>query len=469
MRVSLAGLAAIAGLLACAALPRGEVPGTPNAGGPASPFAGLRIPFPGPPACRLQPLGPIAASVYSLPSTLFDHAEAERFLAAVRRQAPARELLVLADPVQRQALAATAAPLGVHLLDTAERVLSPWPRDPLSFLTCGPGKLHLLVRPNLQPTREDDAVMGPLLVSSLPPGLRASWGEPRWSLAPFPFHNGQQLPAEEAIWISLHTLEPHILALLGLERVPVETFATDEGIDRYLEAARRAAAELETVYGAPVRFAHALPEEGTTAERSAAMERIGGGAGFDLDSLLTLLPAAGEAPPTALVGDLGLGAALLEAAGSEIEAFARGYGLVPTALAARLAAVQRSGRAAGLQGFLDLVAERLGSAEGFRVVRLPLLLVPAELLVGREDLLSEGHFLVGWNNAVLERRPEGLHAEGFASFLPAGDEAAIRAFAAAGAELTLLPPLVESVLRNGGYRCASNHVYELPVPRRPGA
>jgi hypothetical protein len=42
--------------------------------------------------------------------------------------------------------------------------------------------------------------------------------------------------------------------------------------------------------------------------------------------------------------------------------------------------------------------------------------------------------------------------------MTSGDAAARGAFAAAGARLDLVPPLVRSIILNGGYRCASAHV-----------
>jgi len=42
--------------------------------------------------------------------------------------------------------------------------------------------------------------------------------------------------------------------------------------------------------------------------------------------------------------------------------------------------------------------------------------------------------------------------------LDSADDAIVERFHAAGVELQLLPPLVRSVILNGGYRCASNNV-----------
>ena len=52
-----------------------------------------------------------------------------------------------------------------------------------------------------------------------------------------PFHNGRGVAARDSAWVTLHTLEPRALPLLGLSRVPVERFGTAAGIDRYVGAA----------------------------------------------------------------------------------------------------------------------------------------------------------------------------------------------------------------------------------------
>jgi hypothetical protein len=408
---------------------------------------------------------PLAASVYSLPSFFFAAGTAEAFLSAVRKAAPRRTLLVLTDLPLHRALAARARALDVHLLESYGRPYSPWPRDPFSFVRTPAGGLLVLVRPNLQPGREEDAHLGAELIQNLPAAIDRAWGAPAWGTAPVPFHNGQILPAGGAAWITLHTLEPRILALLGVDRVPVESFATAAGIDRYVAAAHQAAGELAALWGRPVRFAHPLPEPGRPlAESAALMRRLGGGAGYDLDSLVTLLPAAGKKPPVALVADSAAGRALLaRLPAAERSALRTGYDLAPDgdALAAALAAAQGTPRAAALAGFLDAVAGHLAASGGFQVTRLPLLRVPYALLRDRGGLPETGpdaEFLLTWNNVVVETRGGTVRAEGFGSLLPAGDRAARDVFTAAGAHLDLLPPLVRSVVLNGGYRCASSHV-----------
>jgi hypothetical protein len=409
--------------------------------------------------------GRLAASVYSLPSFFFDLPAADAFLSAVRAAAPERTLVVLTDSPLREGLAGRAAALHLHLLDTYGRAYSPWPRDPFTLVHSSAGAggaVRVLVRPNLQPGREEDLNLGPELVRGLPAALDRAWGKPTWSATPMPFHNGQVLLTPAAAWMTLHALEPRILQLLGLGRVPVESFATAAGIDRYLAAAGRAAGELATLYGRPVRFVHPLPETGELAARSDLLRRIGGGAGYDLDSIVTFVPVrpkgktAGKADRlAALVADVAAGRDLLaRATAADLEALRRGYGLEPAG--ARLAAAQATPAVDSLAAFLDLAARHLAS-QGMEVRRLPVLTVPVALLRERTGL-SHPSFLLTWNNVVVESPPAGVRAEGFSSLLPAGDRAARDAFGALGVHLDLFPPLVRSVVLNGGYRCASNHL-----------
>jgi hypothetical protein len=398
---------------------------------------------------------PLTASVYSLPSFFFDPATAGAFLSAVRKAAPERELIVLTDLPLRRALEPRAGALRLRLIDTYGRAYSPWPRDPFSLVRGPKGGVVVLSRPNLQRGREEDASMGSELIQGLPEDLDKAWGGVTWTEAPVPFHNGQILPAGDATWVSVHTLEPRILALLGVSRIPVETFGHKTGLQRYVDAARKAAKEMQNLWGRPVRFVHPLPSTTSLTEGREHVRRLGGGAGYDLDSLVTFLPGA---PGTALVADLTAGHELLaKLPAAEWTALRDGWSLAPSdqGLASALTAAQETPRAEALDRFLDLTAHHL-QREGFRVRRLPLLQVPFSLL--RDPGGLEGDFLLTWNNVVAETRGGVLRAEGFSSLLPSGDRAAIEAFAAAGARLDLFPPLVRSVVLNGGYRCASNHV-----------
>ena len=406
--------------------------------------------------------GRIDTSVYSFASIYFTAAEASALLAGVRGRDPQRTLLAFVDFEMAGALRAAAAEHGVHLLPTFDRDYSPWPRDPLSFARTAAGAVELVARPNLQRGREGDAWLAAELVQNLPDELDRAWGTVRWRVAPVPFHNGQVLLTEEAAWVSLHTLEPIVLGRLGLERVPVADLATPAGAARYAAAAREAAAELAAFYGRPVRLVHPLPVT-ATPELPHLLAGLGGGAGFDLDSYLTLLPRR-EGRPQALVGDVTAGLSLLgRLSPADATAFARGHGLALEGeeAAAALRKAQESRRASRLDGYLDLTAAHL-AAEGWQVRRLPLLLVPVALLADRGEL-GHADFVLGWNNVVVEIRDGRALAEGFSSLLRAGDEEAAAAFAAAGVELALLPPLVRSVVLGGGYRCASNHLREAPA------
>jgi hypothetical protein len=274
-----------------------------------------------------------------------------------------------------------------------------------------------------------------------------------------PFHNGQVILTPSAAWISIHTIEPRILEMLHTRRVPVETFASTEGVARYIAAARRAGAELSDLYGRPIRFIHPLPDSGVARARNELMAAIGGGAGFDLDSIVTFV-ARGHDSTEALVGDFAAGRDLLRGATeAELEAFRRGFGLSGSADGARRALLtfNETARPANLSRFLDLVAAHL-RAEGLPVRRLPLFLVPAESLGDSGALPAGASFSITWNNVVLETDGSDCRAEGFSNLFAAGDDAARRAFEGAGCRVVFFPPLVSSIVRNGGYRCASNHL-----------
>jgi hypothetical protein len=245
---------------------------------------------------------------------------------------------------------------------------------------------------------------------------------------------------------------------MGVARVPVSSFSETAGVEAYLGAARKAAGELERFYRRKVRWAHPLPDSGSAAERSAAMDGIGGGAGFDLDSYATFLPPEARGPARALIADVGLGLDLLaRSSEADRKALARGYGLAGADPVSRIASYQSAPRAARLERYLDLVAAGLGR-QGVAVSRIPIFLVPVDLLGTTQTAPEEADFLVTWNNVVVQSGRGGTRAEGFSGLFPIGDRAAVETFARAGCRLDLLAPLVPSVIANGGYRCASNHL-----------
>jgi len=368
--------------------------------------------------------GKIDASIFSLNTASFAPADALRFLEAVHAASPARRIIVLGDAPMREALSPHRQELHLELIDDLDRAFTPWPRDPFVVGRSKSGGIVLVNRPKAQPGREEDQNMARVMADSLPGA--------HWTTAPTPFHNGQILRTPNAVWISIHSVEPRALALLGLKDVPVETFGERAGVARYIGAVKRAARELEELYHAPVRFVHALP---TAPDQ---ITRLGGGAGYDLDSIVTLLPRAGG-KTDALVADLALGAAAArKATAAEWAAARKAYGIGDDV---------RPVPDAALQQFLDDVAAEL-RRDGMNVRRVPLLKMPQKA------------FLITANNVVLETRGTVRRAEGFASLLPPVDAAAREAFAAGGYRLDLFPPLARSVVLGGGYRCASNHVRE---------
>src|SRR5207248_1970204 len=183
---------------------------------------------------------------------------------------------------------------GARIIDSYSRAFTPWTRDPFIVAHDAHG-LVFVNRPNTQEKRTEDQNMARAIVQQ--------WSGTRWTVAPVPFHNGNNLVMPSAVWISIHALEPRVLSLLGLDRVPVETFDTPSGVARYVSVVEGAARELEKFYRRPVRFVHPM----TTSPEM--MRRLSGGAGIDLDSVVKIFPNG-----NALVGDVNLGASLARTA-----------------------------------------------------------------------------------------------------------------------------------------------------------
>jgi len=383
-------------------------------------------------------LSPIRASIYSLNTSFFTTDDAVRFLDAVHRASPERRLIVLGDAPMRSAL----APLHVTFIDDHARPFTPWPRDPF-LVAHAKESLVFINRPNAQPQREEDQNMVRAIVDELPESSH-------WAVSPMPFHNGNVLLTPTAVWITIHALEPRVLSILGLPRAPVETFETKAGVARYLRAVQQAVDELHAFYRKPVRFVHPMP----TDDSPEQMKRLGGGAGFDLDSIVTILPKS-DGTTDALVADVDLGVKLVrDTPAAEWERFRRAYELRDDVLATQIAAAQNAPEARALQQFLDDVAAQL-RRDGMTVRRLPFLRLPQSLFA-RTDVPIP--VLITWNNVVLEKRGSERRAEGFASLITSADDLARRELAASGYRLDLFPPLIRSVVLGGGYRCASNHV-----------
>lgn len=396
----------------------------------------------------------ITASIFSFPAPFLDPEAVARFMTGLRRLRPERAFVALADLPMRKAVVDTARAADWTLVETHGRDFSPWPRDPFSVARRDGGGVTLVVRPNAQRQRAADNDMARELIQGLPARLDAAWGAPAWTRAPLPFHNGQILLARDAAWVSVFTLERRALQILGTSTGPAEGVTTAAEWRAFRDATAQAARELGDLYRKPVRLVHDLP--GTLAP--GTIDRLAGGGGFDLDSLMTVLDRPGAAPRI-LVADIDAGTQLLAAAAeSDLARFAAAYGLAggPDDLRARLTASQGTARARALDRFVDDVAAHL-EGEGASVERLPLLFVPVASLIERERFEHAG-FLVTWNNVVLEPAPAGRRAEGFTSMFEAGDDAARAAFGRAGYAMDFAPLLAESVILNGGYRCASQHV-----------
>lgn len=400
--------------------------------------------------------GRIAASIYSFPGPFLDPGAVTQLITRTRASRPERELIALVDLPMRTAIATPAAAAAWTLIETHGRALSPWPRDPFSVLRRPDGGLALLVRPNSQRQRAGDNEMALELIQGLPPRLDEAWRQPVWTRSPLRFHNGHVLQMPDSAWISIHSIGARVLEMLGLTWAPAEGAPQDEWT-RYREAALSASQELAALYGRPVKFVHDLPERLAPGTLAA----LAGGGGFDLDSLVTML-AQPDGTLRALVGDVRLGEQLLsEAPDEEIARFAATYGLAPAEPAEqrrRLLAAQQTPRAIGLMRFLDAAAAHMQRGLA-GVERVPLWLVAVASLADA-DHLQHADFLITWNNVVLETIDGAGRAEGFASGLASGDRLAAAAFARAGYTIDYLPVLAESVILNGGYRCASQHIRE---------
>ena len=408
-----------------------------------------------PPDVDIDVTGAIEASVYSLPSAFFAFDEAAAFLRAVHDTAPERLLLVLSDfPLIKQ-LRSLSADIRLELIDTHGRDYSAWPRDPFTLRRNDDLSVTIVVRPNLQAEREADVFMGRELVQGLPPTVDSDWGSTTWAVAEVPFHNGNMLLTPGVTWISVHTVQNRTLELLRQYELAPEDLNRPGAVEKYVAAARAAAAELGPLYGQPTRFVHPLPFVDGDAFTRFLLDQS---AVRDLDSLLTfLLGPGGEL--TALVGDIDAGTSLVRASNpKDWELVRETYSLWPDARELRtlMLAEQESPPVRRLDEFLELVALHL-QQQGITVERLPLLQVGGDMLSDVVRLDGRG-FMLTWNNVVTERTASTARAEGFATGFAPGDEVARRAFEAAGYELDLLPPLAMSVVRDGGYRCASNHL-----------
>lgn len=406
---------------------------------------------------RLGSAYPIRSSIYSLPSAFFEYAEAAAFLRGVQALAPERDLVVLSNAPLIDELRPLVDEMSLHLIDTLGRHYTPWPRDPFALVSQRDGPVTVVTRPNLQARREFDLYMGRELIQGLPDELDVEWGGVEWMVAPIPFHGGHTLATPGTTWASVHTLLPRIIEILGHTPTPGELTQPSK-LSEFLDATELARGEFESVFGQPVRFVHALPSPASSTSVDELETMLIGGGTSDLDSLVTILPGITE-DRIALVADFTLGRALIEQVdGDELDRFRDDYHLATGGedLRRQLSEQPLTDVNRRINAFLDHTSRYLRE-QGMEVRRLPLLHVPEHLVEERLRLVRDG-FLVTWTNVVYELVAAELRAEGFASGLATIDAHATETFRAAGVTLRLVPGLARSVMRDGGYRCASNHV-----------
>ena len=403
---------------------------------------------------RIQPngLSRIQATVISAPTGRVRVDEVVELIEDLTEWDAERQVIVVADGSNYERLVACCSSDHVAVRPSFGRPFSPWPRDAMTFARSGDGSPLLMMRPNVVPGRELDALMGRSLLQF--GDLERVASQPvRWLTSPVPFHNGQILFTPGETWVSIHSLERRALEILGLDAIPAASFSSQTGLETYLDAVRRAAGEYEVLFSQPVGLVHPLPTPGPADKRETEMWRLAGGAGWDLDSLVTILPRVGDLPTT-LVGSTGLGQAMLASTSDQdLRAWLDVLHLKGASVEeARAALSAPLDRRSSLQQFLDVTAEHLSSA-GHEVVRVPALVLPQSLA---PTLKSD--VLIGVHNVVLERGLRGPRAEGFRSGLSPLDRMAGEIFRAAGYELRLLQPISDSMLLNAGYRCSTNHL-----------
>jgi hypothetical protein len=453
-----------------------ERPALGPAGRPQAPPEGAG-PF------RPEPAGRILASVYSLPSHYYAAEECVAFLRELLDQLPAERLIfVLTDFRLRgrllEALDLHGSTGRLVFLESYGRYYSPWPRDPFLFATDPAGRVALLFRPPLEKKRRDDSFLAHEIYRQLPEPLRRELGIEGLVPSPLRFHVGHLLPWRRKLYLSVHALEEETLARQQSGRLPAADRSELAGALRYLENVRVVARELGQAWGLEPVFVHPFPasESGRTAPGESsggapesAVALVRAGAGQDLDSYLAVVEDL-RGQERAVVGSLEMGmelAAGLEAA--DLEALRRGLRLKEQPLEQLRARLLDHNRVPEIQGFgayLDLVAGHLRQVhDGGEALRLPLLFFPTELL---EDAARMEHrdFLLTWTNVVVEQASgpgEGTRrgVELFSQSVPAGDRLARQVFEELGYSCRIFSPLRESIVFNGGYRCASNHLSRL--------
>lgn len=420
---------------------------------------------------------PITSHLFSLPSTHFDPAACLETLRSVRSACPEAELLVLSDFMGSSQPAARTfceelRSMGCRLLPTlGQSPPSPWLRDPMLPLEDEEGRLIFLSRPNRQSGRESDLKVSRQLVSAAAQDWDEEHREVSWSPCPTPFHGGHLIFTPGSVWLSVHSVETRVLELMNIDRIDVTKLLKPEGWANYCRAVDAAVDELGAALGVQTNLVHPWPSPPPGMSHSEFISALGGGNDIDLDVLLTLIPdQTSHAGVVALVGSTDASRPLIEKlTATELETFAQSFGmdLPATQLRPRLQTWQGSPKVSGLEDFLKLVSLHLASMD-IPVATTPLVFVETKLITSHPRLSNDQphvHFPLGHCNAVLERvaptanrNSRSMRAHAFMSGLPSLDSKATSAYEEIGCQLHLHPPLIESLVLEGGFRCATQQI-----------
>ncbi len=421
-------------------------------------------------------VSPLQALLFSFPSSMFDAEDCIALLDSVHQSSPSVALAVISDYTANDGTAAEsfraeARALGAYLIAPLGPSPSPWLRDPILVGRDSDQQLVLINRAGSQQGREQDQNIPRQLIQGTPSEFESLTGPLFWSQAPFHFHGGHLLFTPESPWISVHSIETQILKRLNLQGIDVQKLNDIDGWNSFSEAANASAEELGKLGGHRVQWVHPWPSTPPGMEHSEFVRCLGGGNDIDLDTLLTILP--GGPSDTAILGDLDQGGELLgTVSDEELAEFSRRFQIrvPPRDLRDALTRWKRSARVAGLSAFLELVATHLRT-NGLRVRRTPMLMIPTPLIANHPKFAAEqphAHFPIGFSNVVLDSQSapnepteRRLRAHSFESCLPIFDAEARRVFAEAECDLILHPALVESIISEGGFRCATQEIRRL--------
>lgn len=436
---------------------------------------------------RPERAGRIEASIYSLPSHYFEPEEAIAFTRALLAMLPEdRHILILTDFKMRAQIERSLAPRPpeqrLSFIETYGRYYSPWPRDPFLFTSEPSGRRALLFRPPLEKKRRDDSFMAHEIFRHLAEPLRSELRLEGLVAAPLRFHVGHLLPWKERLYLSVHALEEETLVRQDTGGLPQADRRELGGALQYLNNVQVVAKELGQEWGLEPVFVHPFPAAGLAessgtsspeVENLVATLRAGGGQ--DLDSYMAILEDK-DGQERAVVGSLQMGTQLIETLTPEdwasLNSLLRLREHNADELRSRILAHNSQSRIWGFGAYLDLVAQTMQTRQAGRpVLRLPLVFFPTSLLEDAARLEHED-FLVTWTNLVVEDRQSGpgqrqRSVELFSQGIPAGDRMARDLFEQLGYTSRLIPGLRASLIFNGGYRCASNHLMSSSAAAAP--